>query len=93
MIVGILELEVRLFDTMSLKDKRRIIKSLKDRIGNTFKVSVAEVDHNESLRSSVLGIAMVANEKRFVESVLHKIVDFVRKNPKLSLIDYNIEMV
>lgn len=93
MIVGILELKVSVFDAMCLKDKRRVIKSLKDRISNKFNVSVAEVDYADSIRTSVLGIAMVANERRFVESALYKIVEFVRGNPLLSLIDYNVEMV
>ena len=93
MIVGILELKVSVFDAMCLKDKRRVIKSLKDRIANRFNVSVAEVDYTDSIRTSMLGVAMVANERRFVESVLYKVVEFVRGNPLLSLIDYNVEMV
>lgn len=76
---------------MTLKDKRRVIKSLKDRVGNRYNVSIAEVDYCDSIRSSMLAIAMVANERRFVDSVLSKIVDFVRKETRLSLIDYNIE--
>jgi len=93
MIVGILELQLRFFDTMSLKDKRQIIKSLKDRIGHKYNVSVAEVGDADRIGNSVLGIAMVANEKRFVESALYKIVDFVAKNPALSVTEYYIEMV
>ena len=93
MKVGVLRLQVSVFDAMTLKDKRRVIKSLKDRLGNKFNVSVAEVDHNDSVRTSVLGVAMVANDRRFVESALSGIVDFVRKVPQLSLIDYSIETV
>jgi uncharacterized protein YlxP (DUF503 family) len=93
MIVGILELELRLFDAMSLKDKRRVVKSLKDRISNKYNVSVAEVADADSIGCSVLGIAMVANEKRFVESVLYKIFNFVERCPQLSLTEYHIEMV
>lgn len=91
MIVGVLEFQVSVFDAMTLKDKRRVIKSLKDRIGNKYHVSVAEVGHNDSVRTAILGVAMVANETRFVTSALSKIVDFVRAQPQLSLIDYSIE--
>lgn len=91
MIVGILELKVSVFDAMCLKDKRRVIKSLKDRISNTFNVSIAEVDYTDSLRTCMLGVAMVANERRFVESALYKVVEFVRGNPLLSVIDYHVE--
>jgi len=92
MIVGVLRLQVSVFEAMTLKDKRRVIKSLKDRIGNKYNVSIAEVDHNDSVRTSVLAVAMVANESRFVDSALSGIVEFVRKITQLSLVDYSIEM-
>jgi len=91
MIVGVLQIQVSVFDAMTLKDKRRVIKSLKDRIHNKFNVSIAEVDYNDSIRTSLLGVSLVANERRFVDSVLSSVVDFVRTNPQLSLIDYSIE--
>ena len=93
MIVGILQIQVSVFDAMNLKDKRRAIKSLKDRLSNKYNVSVAEVGYNESVRTSLLGVAMVGNERRFVEGALSGIVDFVRKAPRLSLIDYTLETV
>jgi uncharacterized protein YlxP (DUF503 family) len=87
-----MRIQVSVFDAMTLKDKRRVIKSLKDRISNQYNVSIAEVDHQDSIRTSVLAVAMVANEGRFVDSALSGIVDFVRRIPQLSLIDYNLEM-
>ncbi len=91
MIVGVLTMQVSVFDAMTLKDKRRVLKSLKDRVGNKYNVSIAEVGYNESVRTALLGVAMVGNERRFVESALSKLVDFVRGIPQLSLIDYSLE--
>lgn len=91
MIIGVLSLQVSIFDAITLKDKRRVIKSLKDRLANTFNVSVAEVDYNDCIKSSLLAVAMVANDSRFIDSALSKIVDFVRKTHALSLVDYTIE--
>ena len=91
MIVGVLTLQVSVFDALTLKDKRRAIKSLKDRISNKYNVSIAEVGHNDSVRTSILGVALVANESRFVDSVLSGVVEYVRRVPQLSLIDYSIE--
>ena len=91
--MGVLRMQVSVFDAMTLKDKRRAIKSLKDRIHNKFNVSIAEVDYNDSIRTSLLGISMVGNERRFVDSALSSLVDFVRKIPQLSLIDYSIETI
>ena len=93
MIVGILSLQVSVFDAMNLKDKRRTIKSLKDRVRNKYNVSIAEVGHNESIRTSILGVAMVANESRYINSVLSEIVNFVEKIPQATLVDYSIEML
>jgi uncharacterized protein YlxP (DUF503 family) len=93
MVVGILQLQVSVFDAMTLKDKRRVLKSLKDRISNKFNVSIAEVGNNDNIRTALLAVAMVANEGRFVDSALSSIVDFVRAIPQLSLIDYTMEMV
>ncbi len=80
-------------DAMSLKDKRRAVKSLKDRIRNRFNVSVAEVDLLDSLRQSELGVALVTNDSTFAESCLSKIVELVRATVKLDLLDYTIEVI
>ena len=65
--VGLLHLDVRIGDAMTLKDKRRVVKSFKDRIGNAFNVSVAEVDELDNIRRCVLALAMVGNDGRYVE--------------------------
>jgi len=84
---------VSVFDAMTLKDKRRALKSLKDRIRHKFNVSIAEVGHLDSIRTSIIAVAMVANESRFVHSALTEIVNFVRSFPRLTLVDYHIETV
>ena len=93
MIVGILQLELSIGDAMSLKDKRRVVKSLKDRIAHGHNVSIAEVGALDEHRRSIIGIAMVANDKSYVEGGLSKLVDFVRMVPQVSLIDYQIELL
>lgn len=80
-------------DAMSLKDKRRAVKSLKDRIAHRFNVSVAEVGLLDSLRQSELGVALVANDSTFAESCLSKVVNLVRATVKLELLDYYIEVI
>ena len=88
-----LQLELSVTDAMSLKDKRRVIKSLKDRIAHGHNVSIAEVGALDEHRRSILGIAMVGNEKGYVEGSLSKLVDFVRMVPQVSLTDYQIELL
>ncbi|MBC7782252.1 MAG: DUF503 domain-containing protein [Burkholderiales bacterium] len=91
MHVGILQLDLMIPEALTLKDKRRVILSLKDRIANSHNVSVAEVDRLDEHKRSIIGIAMVSNDKRYVEGGLSKIVDMVRMNPGVNLVDYQIE--
>jgi uncharacterized protein YlxP (DUF503 family) len=93
MHVGILQLELSIGDAMSLKDKRRIVLSLKDRIAHSHNVSIAEVGALDEHRRAIIGIAMVANEKPYVEGGLSKLVDFVKMVPSVNLIDYQIELL
>lgn len=93
MIVGVLTVELALFEAQSLKDKRRIIQSLKQRLGNRFHVSVAEVAYGDSPKRCRLGVAMVSNEARAVHATLDKIVDSIRRVAGLTLIDYERELL
>ena len=92
MVVGVLQVRLGVFEARSLKDKRRVTKSLKDRLGARHNVSIAEVDDLDHRQAATLGLAMVANESRFVESALAKIVDEIRAFPHAALLDYAIEM-
>jgi uncharacterized protein YlxP (DUF503 family) len=93
MIVGVLQVEIAIPDAFSLKDKRRVVKSLKDRIAHAHNVSIAEVGALDEHRRSVIGMAMVSNDSKYVEGALSKLVDFVRMVPQVSLIDYQIDLL
>ena len=75
---------------VSIKEKRRIIKSLKDRLFQKYKLSVAEVDLQDSLRFAHMGAAIVSNSKTHGESVLHKALTFVINNNPGEIIDTRI---
>lgn len=92
MIVGVLRVELAILEAVSLKDKRRVVKGLKDRLTHKFNVSVAEVDALDARQKAVLGVAMVSNESRFVQSCLDKIVDYIRLAPGAILVNYETEI-
>lgn len=92
MIVGVLRVRLAIFGALSLKDKRRVVKSIKDRVGNRHNVSISEVDDLDHRQAATLGVAMVSNEARFVESALARIVDELRSHPEASLIEQSIEI-
>ncbi len=93
MVVGILTLELATLEARSLKDKRSVIHGLKQRLGNRFNVSVAEVAYLDTPKRCRLAIAMVSREARPLHSQLDKLVDAVRATPWLTLIDYERSIV
>ena len=79
MVVSMLHLVIDLPGVGSLKEKRRAIGSLKDRIRSKYKVSVAEVGANELWHVAEIGCAVVSNSHTFGETVLHKIIAFAEE--------------
>jgi len=69
-VVGVRSWELSLAGCQSLKDKRRIVKSLKDRLHHQFNVSAAEVDHLDSWQRAALACSVVSTERRHAEEVL-----------------------
>lgn len=81
-------------EAQSLKDKRRVVLSLKERIRQKFNVGVAEVDHLDLWQRSALGVVAVGAEKQPIEAALSHIVDFVRSSGRgADLLDYKIEFL
>ena len=77
----------------SLKGKRQIIKSIKERIKNRFNVSIAEVEKQGLWQRATLGLACVTNDKRAANRILSKVINFIEQNRSISLIDYEIEII
>ncbi len=75
-----------------MKDKRRAVKSLKDRLGGRHNISIAEVGALDEHRRCEMAAAMVSNDRRFTDSCLSKIVDEVRMHRAIVLTDYEIEL-
>jgi uncharacterized protein YlxP (DUF503 family) len=90
--MGILHLKLAIPQAQSLKTKRQIIKSLKDVLRRKFNVSVAEVDDLDKWQRAEVAVACIGNDKRFLNSVLSKVVNVVEKRHEIELIDYEIEI-
>jgi uncharacterized protein YlxP (DUF503 family) len=78
MTVGIARLTLFIPDSHSLKEKRMVVRRVKDRTRGKFNVAIAEVEDNDVWQRAVLGLAVVGNERRFVDSALDEVVRFVR---------------
>lgn len=91
MVTVILKLTLSLGGVNSLKEKRRIVKSLLARIKNDFNVSISEVGQNDTLRQAVIGAAIVSNDSAFGHQVISKLVNKIENNPEVTIIDYVTE--
>ena len=87
MIIGILQATWSIPEANSLKDKRQIIKSMKDRIVARMNVSVAETGKQDIWKSCEFTFVTVGAEKKIVEKRIAKLSDYVRSNPRLVLMD------
>jgi uncharacterized protein len=85
MTVGVMTIQLHLFGINSLKEKRHIVKSVVERLKSRFNVSVAEIDYNDSKTTALVGIAVVSNDKRFLEEQLDKVVGFMRNDSRFQL--------
>lgn len=91
MIVGICRIDLFLPESRSLKAKRQVIKGLKDRIRNRFNVSVAEVGHQALWQRATLGLAMVSDEKGYIDRSLQHILNLMHAEPRLQVLDHAFE--
>jgi uncharacterized protein YlxP (DUF503 family) len=89
-IVSMFQLLIELPETSSIKDKRRIVKSIKDRMRIRFHLSCAETDLQESLRFAQLGAALVSNSAEFGESVMRKALASIENDFSLRIHDSQI---
>ena len=92
MIVGLLEVKLKIPESRSLKDKRRELRSIKDRVRHRFNVSICEVDNHEILNGASLAVVKVDITRRGVESTFSKIMDTITGNQRVEVLDYHMEV-
>src|SRR5579863_4905470 len=93
MPVGLLTLELHIPDAQSLKDKRQVLRSLKDKLRREFNVAVAELDHHDVWQRSVVGVVTLSNEEKHLKEVLQKVLDEADRILGSFLINQAIEII
>ena len=86
-------MELRIGDALNAREKRKIVRSLKDRWHHHHNVSVAEVDYQEHPQHALMGVVMAGSDAQQLESTLSKMVEEVRRERRAELIDFQIEVV
>jgi uncharacterized protein YlxP (DUF503 family) len=93
MFVGILQFELRIDGALSLKDKRRVVKSVKDRLHRDHLVSVAETDAINHLRTAMLSVAMVSATQGPIGRTFDRILEKLRALTDAELIDFSRDLL
>ena len=93
MIVGICRIELHIPESNSLKDKRQVVKGIKDKIRNKFNVSIAEIDNNDLWQRATLGVSIVSNDKKFANQVLCMVVDKINQENSAMILEHKTEFV
>ncbi|WP_066634512.1 DUF503 domain-containing protein [Desulfolucanica intricata] len=93
MLIGAMSVDLFIGEAASLKDKRRYLKSIIERIKSRFNVSIAEVDQQELWQRSTLGVSCVSNERVHVDKMLSSVINFIEAQDSVEIINYNYEIL
>src|SRR5512140_1043900 len=93
MIVGVAIFEIHIPHAQSLKEKRMVVKSLRDRIRNKFEVSVAEIGAHDLHQRGRLGIAVATTDQTMAEKILQSIEEFVAGNLDGNILGWTNEFI
>jgi len=94
MVIGLLKIELYIESSRSLKDKRRIIKSFIQKLKSKYSnLSVSEIDLLNNWKKSVIAIATVSNEIKFINSVLEKVLDYILEGYNYQVVKSDIEIL
>ncbi len=89
---GLLTIELHFPAVQSLKDKRKLIKSLLTRLRNKYNVSLAETDYNDKWQRSIIAVAAVSNSSAALNSQLDKVINDCFREKEISVIEYSIQI-
>ena len=91
MIVGVLTVELVIYTSSSLKEKRFVVKSIKDKLKNKFNVAIAEVDFLEKWQRAKLGIVTVGNDYSHVENSMQKVFVYLDNWNEFEIINHSFD--
>ncbi|CCO07518.1 DUF503 domain-containing protein [Desulforamulus hydrothermalis] len=93
MIVGLLTVELHIGGAVTLKDKRRVIKSIVERVRSRYNVSIAEVADQDLWQRATLGVAAVSTSTGHVNRMLETVLKSIQANREADLINYWMEIM
>lgn len=93
MVVGTLKIVLLVHDNRSLKGKRKVVRSILDRIKHRFNVAAAEIGSNDLWQRIEIGVCAVGNDRRHVDSSLTNVLSYTESLHLAEIIETNIEIL
>jgi uncharacterized protein len=93
MVIGIYVLEFHIPGVRSLKEKRRVLKSMIERVKARYNVSVAEIEKQDLWQEAVIGITMISNDKTVIDQTFSSILRLVEGHGEAELVHSTIEIL
>ncbi len=92
MTIGLMRIEIFISDANNLKDKRVVMRSLIDTMRKKFNVSVIE-EGNVKWRRGIINVAHISTNSAKCNSTLNKVIEFIKSDPRVEIINCNIELL
>ncbi|MGO1369566.1 MAG: DUF503 domain-containing protein [Senegalia sp. (in: firmicutes)] len=93
MIIGACSVELFIYDTNSLKEKRHVLKSIIGRIQSRFNVSISEVDNNDKWQIATIAFSIVTNDTSHANSTISNVLNFIERDSRLEITNHFIEIL
>ena len=93
MVVGCMKIEFRLVDNRSLKGKRKVVRSMIDKVKARFNVSISEIGSNDKWQKIELGISAVANDRRHIDSSLNHVQGYLESLYLAQIVKIEVEII
>ena len=90
MLVGTLLVQVYIPGATSLKDKRKVVKSVIHRVQNRFNVSIVELDYANLWQRTTIGVAMAGNDKEYTQRQLQLVLNFLDSEPRWEVVEVEL---
>lgn len=92
MIVAVARLTLMIHDNNSLKGKRKVVRSLIEKVKHRFDAAIAEVEDHDKWQKAQIGVALVGNDSRLLESRLSQIMEFMENQHLAEIVDSQVEL-
>lgn len=92
MYVGVLKVAIRIIEAFSLKDKRRILRSVFEKTRTKFQFSCGEVDNEDIINFSTFGFSCISNSYSHVEERLNTLINFLEEDFRFEIVDVRREI-